>query len=615
MRIVHKCLVLPLCAFTMHALAEAKTITVDSPNQSIRFELSDDNHSLTYDIRFIGDTVVRDSVLNLTIDGKDTVTESSLSRTSRYKADETYPWRGNHSKAVNRYNGAMIDIKGKNFKYAVDVRVFNNGVAFRYVVENKGKSVTEADNTAFVLPMDAVAYWQGDINNYEGGGRKTKVGDFNPGQTIGPPLTIKLADGGYASITEGGLTSFAGISLVSEGNGSFKAKLNGTATVEGDVITPWRVIMIGNDLNSLVNNDIVHNVSPSYDKKLFPQGFDTPWIKPGRCVWSWLAGNGPVSFENMKKFTDYASELGFEYNLVDEGWEKWTDGGKDKWELIRELVEYSNKKNVKIWIWKAYDRADLIDLKRKEDKREFLKKCKEAGVVGVKLDFFDHENQTVIKYCQDALKDAAELGLMVDFHGMPKPTGETRTWPNEMTREGVRGLENSNDWPFQDTWAPFTRYLAGHADYTPMSLTNIAQKETTWPHQIASAAIFTSPFLCYGANPEAILKNPARNMIESIPAVWDETVVLPQSEIGEVAAFARRYGNTWFVAIMNGHEARELKVNLTFLDKGKYNASMVADNLEKNQDVILQDAVVDNKKELVIKMSKGGGFIARFSKK
>src|SRR5438552_1254731 len=181
-----------------------------------------------------------------------------------------------------------------------------------------------------------------------------------------------------------------------------------------------------------------------------------------------------------------------------------------------------------------------------------------------------------------ALEGAAEHRLMVDFHGANKPTGEARTWPNELNREAVSGMERKSmvAWSQHDTTIPFTRMLAGHLDFTPM-LFGERRRETSWAHQIATAAIYTAPLLVYGAHPQAILEHPAAELIKSIPSVWDETRVLAFSEIGEVAGFARRHRTQWFLAIANGPAARSVEVPLSFLRGGSREALLVADQMEE----------------------------------
>jgi len=199
----------------------------------------------------------------------------------------------------------------------------------------------------------------------------------------------------------------------------------------------------------------------------------------------------------------------------------------------------------------------------------------------------------------------------VNFHGANKPTGESRTWPNELIREGVRGMESSRlkERALHNTTLPFTRYLAGHADYTPVHF-GARRGDTTWAHQIATAVVFTEPLLTYGAHPTNLLNNPALEMLKSIPAVWDETIVLPGSAIGECAAFARRKGSTWFVAILNGAQPRAFKAPLTFLGKGTYAARIVADDSADSTALKLERVQFTAKDILNLQLVAGGGYIA-----
>jgi alpha-glucosidase len=375
------------------------------------------------------------------------------------------------------------------------------------------------------------------------------------------------------------------------------------AAIKGTIRSPWRVVMIGTDLNTLVNCDIVGNVSPPPDPTLFPKGLATDWVKPGRAVWQYLDG-GEKTLDGIKEFSRLAGELGFEYNIVEGLWRKWSDGE------LRGLVEDSKARNVGVWLWKH-----SRELRSREARRDFFRMCQDVGVVGVKLDFFDHEAKEVIDLYEDCLRDAAEFHLMVDFHGANKPTGESRTWPNEMTREAIAGLEGGKReaWAGHNTTWPFTRLLAGHADYTPMHF-GARRRETSWAHQIASAAVLTSPVLVYAAHPKAMLENPASDMIKSIPSVWDETVVLPISEIGERAAFARRNGDRWFLAIVNGPTAGEVRVPASFLGAGEYRAMLVRDREDDPAAVQVEESTLNREDALAIKLRAGGGFIARFTR-
>ncbi len=202
---------------------------------------------------------------------------------------------------------------------------------------------------------------------------------------------------------------------------------------------------------------------------------------------------------------------------------------------------------------------------------------------------------------------------MVDFHGAAKPTGESRTWPNELNREAVSGMERKSmpAWSQHDTTVPFTRMLAGPLDFTPM-LFGERRRETSWAHQIATAAMFTAPLLVYGAHPQAILEHPASELIRSIPTVWDETRVLPFSEIGEVATFARRRGAQWFLVIANGPTARTVQVALSFLGSGARQALLVRDRADDAAAVLVEHATLHAKDSLTIDLRAGGGYVARF---
>lgn len=601
------------------SMAQTGRAEIASPDKLVTFVLSIRQNQLYYQVNYKNDPVITPSAMGLSVDGTPVGPCTSLEVAGRKVIDETYPWRGLHSMAVNHCNAVGIKVKGVGASpsFVVEVRVFNNGAAFRYVVSRKDSSTVNTDNTVFTLPAGSTIWSQPDIGNYEGRYQRQLIDTVRQGQPVGPPLTILLpGHTGYAAITEGGLTDFAGMSLESSGNNAFAAHLTGTTGVWGPVKSPWRIVEVGQDLNTLVNCDIIANVSPAPDKTLFPQGFATDWVKPGKSVWSWLAGNGDVTLENMKRFSDWAGQLGFAYNLVDEGWSRWKDGDKDKWALLKELVDYSAARHVRVWVWKAFpDRNGVPGLRDSAARWDFFNRCKQAGVAGIKIDFFDAESQEVIAFYQAALRDAARLHLMLDFHGADKPTGQSRTWPNEVSREGIRGLENSNDWPTHNTTLPFTRFLAGHGDYTPLTFRDeITKGTTTLAHQVATTEVFTSPFMCIAADPEVLLRSPVREMVVGMPTDWDQTIVLPQSSIGEQVLYARRSGSTWYLGALNGEGARQVKVNLSFLGQGSYGATIMEDDPGHGAQVRIRQEKLDRQSTVTIDLMSGGGFVAKMVK-
>ena len=601
--------------------------SVVSPDGSVAFQLLGSGDQLRYQVKSRGRYVIEPSLLSLTVDGVDLGSGSTLSLPKHYRVNDTYAWRGNHSRATSRCNGLKVAITNAKtgIHFTLDARAFNDGVAFRLVVppERKSRAVDEA--TTFVIPAGSTV-WTHDLEgHYEAIPARKEIASVRAGEWAGPPLTIKLAGNlGYAAITEAALMDFAGMALQGDGQRGFSARLGHAhhvsypfrlrypddverlkkpAAIEGTITTPWRVVMIGRDLNSLVNNDIVAHVSPPPDKTLFPAGILTDWLKPGRAVWKYLDG-GENTLDEVKNFSRLAGQMGFEYQVVEGFWSRWSE------EQMREAVDFSRRHNVSLLFWKHSK-----DLRTPEGRKEFYDLCKRVGVVGSKVDFFDHEAKEVIDLYQVLLREAAEHKLLLDFHGANKPAGEARTWPNEMTREGIYGLEHrrTEAWAPINTTLPFTRMLAGHADYTPM-LFGERRKETSWAHQIATAAIFTSPLLVYGAHPQRMLANPAVELIKSIPSVWDETRVLPLSEIGELAIFARRNGSSWFLAILNGAKAQTITVPLSFLGAGRFQALLARDQMDEAAAVRIEKSPFDRNDALKIELRAGGGFIARFER-
>ena len=258
--------------------------------------------------------------------------------------------------------------------------------------------------------------------------------------------------------------------------------------------------------------------------------YDTDWVKPGRAVMEIPRRGREFARGNERNVADSPVSSGLS-TTSSRGY-----GSAGPSPSYKELVADSKAHGVGIWLWKHSK-----DLRTPEARRSFFRQCNDVGVVGAKIDFFDHEAKDVVDLYPLLLREAALRRIMLDFHGANKPTGESRTWPNEMGREGVYGLEHKGmkEWSRHNATLPFTRFLAGHADYTPVHFGD-RRRETSWAHQVATAAVMTSPLLVYAAHPRSILSNPAVDMIKSIPSVWDETIVLPPSEIGEIAVFARR---------------------------------------------------------------------------
>jgi alpha-glucosidase len=610
-------------------------VQVASPDGNVKLTILPNAERLSFTVTVENTVVIDPSTIVMNLDGYDLSSGVVLDNVDRYEIDETYPWHGAHSTAVNKCNGAKISLQHDlSFTdYVLEVRVFNDGAAFRHVIAgDEGASRVPDEYTTFVIPAGSMVWYHDLGGHYEAAYKNNDISDVPAGQWAGPPVTFKLPPsssvedrkGGYGSITEANLVDYAGMALEADGRrglltglghrqplnypyelryGRDEAKrLGKPASVTGTITTPWRVVMVGRDLNTLVNSTILPNLCPPPDPKYFPDGIKTAWVKPGQAVWRYLDG-GDRSFEGMKEFSRMAGQLGYEYHILEGFWSRWSD------EQIKEIVEYSRQQGVRLLFWKHSK-----ELGTPEQREEFFTRLHSLGVAGAKIDFFDHEAKEVIDHYEALLKKAAENQMVVDFHGANKPTGRQRTWPNELVREAVRGMESSSlrERARHETILPFARYLAGPADYTTMHFGDRRQ-DTTWTHQIASLAIFASPLLTVAAHPQSILDNPAVDVIKSIPPVWDETIVLPESAIGELAIFARRTGRTWFLAVMCGPQARTIQVPLSFLGEGRYKASLVRDNKESDAAVVMKNSTAKRSDMLTIEMSSGGGFVGRFS--
>src|SRR5438552_5662840 len=609
------------------AKAAGEVITFKSPNGQVQFILFAARPQLRYRVTRANQIVVDLSSLGILVDGLDLCRDRTITNIERYRVFEKYPARGIHSTATDNCNGAKTLMRHNASKtdYVLDVRAYNDGIAFRFLVPGNGSRVPD-EGTAFTIPVSSTVWFHDFEGHYEGIHQKKEIVDVKDGEWAAPPLTIKLPNrAGYAAITEGALINYAGMGLRADGQRGFRAvlghalpishpfdlrygkgeakRLSKPAAIEGTITTPWRVVMIGPDLNTLVNCDIVGSVSPPPDKTIFPQGLHTDWVKPGRAVWRYLDG-GENTFEGMKEFSRLAGQLGFEYNVVEGLWQRWPES------QMRELADYSRQQNVGLWFWKHSK-----DHRTPEARENFFSLLSRVGVVGAKIDFFDHEAKEIIDLYQSLLRESAEHKIMVEFHGANKPAGESRTWPNEMSREAIRGMEyrSMTERATHNTTLPFTRFLAGHADYTPVHFGE-RRRETSWAHQIATAIVFTSPLMIYGAHPRHILDNPAAEVIKAIPSVWDETIVPAPSEIGELAVFARRSGEVWFLGVINGLTGRTIRVPVGFLGRGKYQATLVRDQQDDPAAVKIEELSVSSKDSLSIRirMRAGGGFVARF---
>lgn len=549
--------------------------------------------------------------------------------------------------------------------FFVDTRVFPDGIALRYRIPTNGPRLIYGEETSFTFPSQTRTWYAsgpfqyGWLQQYQD--RET---DHIEGELLAPPATFQLPNGIYAAITEANLFNFHGAVLFGtqpnrvqfgyvENKGHVETEVK-TGLPDSkywheavrnipwiaypkeqckEIVTPWRVLMLSKDLNGLVNNKILEQVSDQPDKTLFPEGAKTDWIKPGRASFTWLVeGNDRLSVANHKKYVDGCSELGIESVVVDDGWELWQQTEKDangrtKWEMLKELVDYARERNVDIWVWRPssprHGNKSDVGLVDSKERTNFMQQCSKVGVKGLKIDFFHTENAFTVNLMENILKDAAKEKLMVIFHGVNKPTGDSYTYPNLLAKEAVRGLETVGGenswapgppWPYHNTVLPFTRWLVGAADYTPMNFRSFCPPSTTFAHQLSSIYMLTSPMLIFAADMEDMLSSPGRSFIESVPVVWDETIVLPESEIGKLAALARRKGDVWYLTVLNGEEAKMFDAKMDFLPKGNYVMEVAIDSPGNRKLIEVKKTKIRAGQKLKEELMSGGGIVARIYK-
>jgi alpha-glucosidase len=316
-----------------------------------------------------------------------------------------------------------------------------------------------------------------------------------------------------------------------------------------------------------------------------------------------------------------AAELGFEYSLVDEGWLQWDD----PWARVRELVKFGRERNTGILLWRH-----MRDVMNPEngyaDLRAYLDQLASAGAAGMKIDFFNAESKDMVDLQTAIMREAAKRKLLVFFHGCQKPTGETRTWPNQLTREAIRGLElnGMKEGPItaeHNCALPFTRLAVGPGDYTPLGFSYPGA--TTWAHQLATTAAFLSPLQVIAEFPEMLCTDarcaPALDLLKALPAEWDETRVLAPSAIGECAVLARRRAGEWWVSVLNAAPRDIAALDLGFLGGGVFDAVVVGNNANAGAGMdekaplrreelkrVTRDSVI------ALKLQRGDGALLRF---
>jgi len=616
--LIQACFGAACCAQTIAAGTE---IAVQSPDKKLELKfyqkaLPDNKRTMYYTVSYQGKVVISESQMDLQMDNH--LSESAMALkvdqhekwcenlkvTSVKTNSQDTTWKpvyGEKSIIRDHYNAATVElVKDDNpiYKMNVEIRAYNEGVAFRYYFPENEKgtyySIT-AENTTFSFPPDTkawVAYWA------QAPYQKLPLSNWK--WESERPLTLELPNGLYACLTEAQMVDYARtkFKLSTSQPNTIVTSMYDRADLISPVGTPWRVIMIAEKPGDLIlNDDLILNLNKPNAIK------NTAWIKPGKQMRVMAQTTA-----DAKANIDFAVQHNLQYVLFD--W-KWygpafsfsSDASKvaiPNFDLPG-IIQYGKDRGVGVWLYinqqAAFAQSDSL-----------FATYHKWGVKGVKIGFVQVGSHRWTTWLEKVIQQAADNQIMLDIHDDWRPTGEQRTWPNLLNAEGVRGNEEMPD-ATHNTVLPFTRYLAGGADYTICYFDK--RIKTTHAHQLALAAIYYAPLqtLYWYDKPSFAHNEPELEFWDKIPAVWDETKVL-QGKPGEYISTVRRSGNDWFLGTITNNEARVLKLSFDFLPKGRsYTASIYSDDasVQTATHIKVERIKVNSASVIDVNLTRSGG--------
>jgi alpha-glucosidase len=541
--------------------------------------------------------VLKPSALGIRTSGADLST--GLTFTGRADSHVT----GSYATASGRRSQHTVDASETTLhltkgKTAVDlvVRVSADGVGYRYVLPQTGAYTVTGEASEYAVPTTAKAIllpYDNGRNDYESIPSHTTVAAA-PAVAYGYPSLFNVGDS-WLLVTESAVNGSYGASrlTLNATSRTFNVTLpDAKTTGTGPLSTPWRTLVVG-DLATVTESDLVTDLARPTTLT------DTSWIRAGRSTWSWWSNGATTrSLADQKRYVDFAARMGWEYNLVDAGWNA-------SW--IPDLVKYAKTKNVGIFIWVHYSSLDTA-----AERDSKLPQWHSWGVAGLKIDFIQSDSQATMKWYDAVLAATAKNKLMVDFHGATIPRGTERTWPQVMTSEAVRGAEMIHDKPTREpfpanyyTTLPFARNLAGSMDYTPVTFT--AKRTNTDAAELAQSVVFESGLQNFADSIESYDAHPlAEQFLKRVSAGWDETKLLAGDPEG-TAVFARRRGANWFIGAITAGAARTVAAPLSFLGTGTWSADIYAD--AANKSIALSHRQVTSADTLQVPVLTNGGFV------
>lgn len=645
-------LIICLISVSLHA----KDYKVSSPDGRIKLLVSiteDINYSFTVDDQ----SMLKPSQMTMTVNenivlGKNPKVSKSTSR-SIDRILEPEVWVKSKM-IVDKFNELTLSFKGK---YALVFRVFDNGVAYRFETKFKGDLIVVSEKAVFNFSGNNHIYFPREEEFHSHNERLYEyhqLDSLTNKDLCSLPALVTTDGKTTLFISETALLDYPGMWLRGEDGNTLVADfphlaleeevdknrwtddrtIRVTKTADHIAVTnasrsfPWRIIGISKSDDELITNQLTYQLAEPCRIE------DYSWIKPGKVAWDWWNYNNVygvdfkagVNTETYKYFIDFAADYGLDYIILDEGWYVLGDILKVVPEVdIPTLVAYGKKKNVELILWTTWSSLD-------HQLEKALDTFQAWGIKGIKVDFMQRDDQWMVNYYQRIAKACANRKLLVDFHGAYKPAGLRRTYPNVISREGVKGAEN-NKWdalvtPEHNVTLPFIRMVAGPMDYTPGAMVN-AQEENyraiwnrpmsmgTRCHQLAMYVVYESPLQMLCDNPSNYYKEKeCTKFISMFPTVWEETKVLNAS-IGNYIAVARKNDDSWYLGAMTDGDARELNIDFSFLDEGDYNIEIFQDGINANRyasdykKIVREISAGDN---LKISMAPGGGWAARIYK-
>lgn len=603
--------------------------TVASPRGDAVIRIEDD--ASRFSVRWRGETVVAASPLGLELDGAPTFGALALERREDTVVDREIPLVATKaSVAHDRYRGATLTFRETGAparRLVIDVRAYDDGVAFRYRIDEPAPVRLAGERTGFVLPGDPECLATRVEPAHELPFERLKFSQLSEGVRYDVPLVCTSRSGRAAlAIAQAHLEGYTGASLQREGD-TLRMQLSAVPGRAGPAYvsdrglrTAWRVVMLGERSGDLIASHLIGNLNPP------PQG-DFGWVKPGKAAWDWWSGpleGVKPDRATYRRFIDFAAESGFPYYLIDAGW-SWGAGpcceARPTTDITRaaegidmpELARYAADKGVGLLLWVHWEHlAPRMD--------EVLDTYARWGIKGIKVDFMNRDDQDMVAFYQRLAAATAKRRLLLDMHGAYVPAGLQRSYPNYITQEGVLGAEwNKMDkriTPQHNLMLPYTRMLTGPMDYTPGGFRHVAAQDfevravlpltqTTRGQALAMYVVYDSPLQMVSDDPDAYRNAEGFEFVRRVPTAWDETRFL-SGEPGRDIVLARRSGAAWYVGAMTADEARSARVPLSFLPKGRYRATVWEDG-EVPDEVRRSTRIVTAREVLALRLSPAGG--------